>query len=207
MGMHETPGRDSLRGTRRTGLTGPRAAVLTVLLLLGAAACSKAPTNTQSTPTPVISAAPSPTPKVTATVAASPSAVKTPVASPTTSPRPVPTSTATSGVTTTVQISSTSGSSLNAKVGQVLTLTLAQASDGGYTWAFTTQPNSAILAVSNQQTLPPASPLPAGSAGGSTRYRATFTAVAPGTTSFTLNETQSGNPQAAMTYSLTVVVS
>lgn len=190
------------RDNRRRAFS--RATVLTLLLVLAAAACSK-PNNGGSTPTPVLStAAPSPTTAVTASATPARTPSPTPSAKPAPSPTPRPSVSPTASAAIEIPPSVTSGSTYTTTVGQVLTLTLGI--DSGYAWAFTTQPNAAVLAVTNQQILPPASPLASGSSAGLSRFRVTFKAVAPGTTTFALNETQSGNPQPLYMYSLTVVV-
>lgn len=202
--MREMPGRNVVRTGHPgecPGRRGHRMVVLAVFCLLAAAGCSKSAVTAPPTPSTIIQSPVSPSPSVTVTATAKPS----PSPSPRVSPRPSATTTAAAAVTPTVQISEASGSTKTVKQGQVLTLTLQQSSDGGYAWAFATQPNSAVLALQGQQTLPPASPLPAGSVGGSTRFRATFQAVGPGTTSFTLNEARGTEPP-IQTYSLTVTV-
>jgi predicted secreted protein len=107
----------------------------------------------------------------------------------------------------TVQVSEASGATKNLKVGQFMTLRLAQATDGGFNWTFQTKPDPAILDVVSDQTLAP-SPTPvSGTVGANGSHRWVFKAVAPGTTSFTVIEQGPGAGAPAMTYSLTVTVS
>jgi predicted secreted protein len=107
----------------------------------------------------------------------------------------------------TVQVSEASGATKSLKVGQFVTLRLAQATDGGFNWTFQTKPDPAILAVVSDQTLAP-SPAPvSGTVGANGSHRWVFKAVAAGTTSFTVIEQGPGGGTPASTYSLTVAVS
>jgi predicted secreted protein len=202
MSMHGVRGQRGPGGCRGRGWRAYRIAGLVLFALLATTACSKA--NHTQTPPAIITTSLSPTPSVTVTATASATPSRSP--SPTPSAHPSVSVTATPSPAATIQIKSTSGATLPVTKGTVLTLTLQQAFDGGYTWQFTTQPDSTILAVVNQQNLP-ATPAPVtGTVGGSNLYRATFKAVGAGTTSFTLNEERTGSSP-IMTYSLTVTVS
>jgi predicted secreted protein len=107
----------------------------------------------------------------------------------------------------TVQVSEASGATKNLKVGQFMTLRLAQTTDGGINWTFQTKPDPAILAVVSDQTLAP-SPAPvSGTVAASGSHRWVFKAAGPGTTSFTVIEQGPGGGAPVLTYSLTVAVS
>ena len=190
---------------QRLSARGGRVAGLALLAVL--AACSK------SSPGPVIIPAPTtavPTGTSTpATATVTPTAAPTPTPTKTTTIKPTPsaTATATPVVSPSVQVSEASGATKNLKVGQFMSLRLAQATDGGFSWAFQTKPDPAILAVVSDQTLAP-SPAPvSGTVGANGSHRWVFKAVAPGTTSFTVIEQGPGAGAPAATYSLTVAVS
>jgi predicted secreted protein len=88
-----------------------------------------------------------------------------------------------------------------------MTLRLAEATDGGFSWTFQTKPDPAILAVVSDQMLAP-SPTPvSGTVGANGSHRWVFKAVGPGTTSFTVIEQRPFGGAPAATYSLTVAVS
>jgi predicted secreted protein len=107
----------------------------------------------------------------------------------------------------TVQVSEASGATKSLKVGQVMTLRLAQATDGGFNWTFQTKPDPPILTVVSDQTLA-ASPAPvSGTVGANGSHRWVFKAAGPGTTSFTVIEQGPGAGAPVLTYSLTVAVS
>lgn len=183
-----------------------RFGVLVVLVPLVLAGCSKTKTpkvDTTTTPPQTIETSPPTIPTVTVTTVS-----PTPAASPSHSPSPSPSPKASPGVTTgtvvppvtsTVQISATSGSTMNAKVGQILSLTLAQ--DSGETWNFTTLPNSGVLSIIDQINFVP-SPAPSGV---SQEFRVMFKGVSAGTTGFALTEA-AGSAPPTTAYSVTVTV-
>ncbi|MEA2535079.1 MAG: Chagasin family peptidase inhibitor, partial [Actinomycetota bacterium] len=169
---------------RRFAASGGRVAVLALLAVL--VACSK------SNPGPVIIPAPTtavPTGTSTpATATVTPTSTPTPTPTKTTTPKPTPTATATPAVMPTVQVSEASGATKGLKVGQIMTLRLAQATDGGFNWTFQTKPDPAILTVVSDQTLA-ASPAPvSGTVGANGSHRWVFKSAGPGTTSFTVIE-------------------
>ena len=180
-----------------------RATVMASLVVL--AACSKPGSGTAASP----SATPSvrqtvATPTSTVTVTPTPSPSPTPTKSPTSRPRV--TATATPSVTPTVQIAP-GQTSTTIKPGGFISLTLGEATDGGFQWVFQTRPSAAVLAVVSDQSLGPATSPPTGTVGASGRHRWVFQGVAPGTTSFTVVEQGPGSGPITSTYSHTVVVS
>ncbi|HLI55518.1 MAG TPA: hypothetical protein VKY26_00670 [Actinomycetota bacterium] len=193
--MRYGPVRD---GRKRWVLGLARLGLIALLAPLVAAGCGKkSPTTTQSSSPPSITTPTTPAVTVTTT---SPSPAPTLTPSPSAKPSPTPTTTTVvPPVTATVQINAASGSSMTAKVNQILSLTLGQ--DSGAAWNFVTLPNNGVLAVVNQQSFLP-TPAPSGV---TEEFRVTFKAISAGTTGFALNESVGSAPP-TMAYSVTITV-
>lgn len=186
---------DWVQGLARVGL-------IAFLLPMVAVACgSKKPSTTPSRSPSPIAAPTTPVPSLPVTSPSPSHPVGTLVSpSPSAKPSPSPvTNTAVPPVTATVQINAASGSTMTAKVGQILSLTLGQ--DPGSAWNFVTLPNSGVLSIVNQQSFLP-SPAPPGV---TEEFRVTFKAESAGTTGFALNEVVGSAPP-ALAYSVTVTV-
>lgn len=195
--MRYGPVRD---GRKRWVLGLARLGLIALLAPLVAAGCGKkSPTTTQSSSPPSIT-----TPTTPAVTATTTSPSPAPTLTPSPSVKPSPTSATTTitvvpPVTATVQINAASGSSMTAKVNQILSLTLGQ--DSGAAWNFVTLPNNGVLAVVNQQSFLP-TPAPSGV---TEEFRVTFKAISAGTTGFALNESVGSAPP-TMAYSVTITV-
>ena len=185
---------------------GRYAAGVVLALMAVLTACSK------STPGPLVIPGPTTPPPTStstpATATVTPTASVSPTPTKSASARPSPTASPRPGVTPTVQVSEASGSTKHLSVGQSLSLRLPQATDGGANWTFQTRPDSAILTVVSDETLPPTPAPVSGTVGVNGTHRWVFQAAGAGTTAFTVIEEGPGaGAPTVSTYSLTVAVS